>query len=218
MGILLDRSGQVGSQSAASANKKQLEPARPPATPQYPADIDKLPERYKDVDRRIARLSSPPTPSTIVPERAPRAAGPETPIVTRRPTNGEEFVAGSSHGKGKLTIVNGAGSDAVVMLHKGRDAERAIYVPAGETAILERIAHSSYSLTFESGEDWSDEQRAFTRQVRDTDFLSVLDFTERRQGNIVRWTNHRITLHPVAYGNARTSDLATGPQYRPKCA
>jgi hypothetical protein len=146
-----------------------------------------------------------------------RAAQPESAVFApsprlRRPINGEEFVGASDSGKAKLTVVNGTTEDAVVMLHNGGDAKRAIYVRAGDTVIMENIEHAFFSITFESGQDWSDEQRAFTRDVMDTDFLSLLDFTERTEGDTLTWHNHRITLHKVRDGNARTQPSRHRPR------
>jgi hypothetical protein len=218
--LLLYLGGQADSRSEVSANKK-LEPPPLTVTPMQPLPLTPLqplppatPLQPLVAVTPRQPLPLPETPLTAVPNGTAPLADPPA-IASRRPLNGEEFGAGSDEGKGKLTIANGTDRDAVVMLHKGGDAERAIYVRARETAFLEKIAHSSYSLTFESGEEWSDEQRVFTRYVTPTDFLSALDFTEQREGNRSRWTTYRITLHPTADGNVRTARARHRPRIPP---
>jgi hypothetical protein len=140
----------------------------------------------------------------------PEGAPPTLPShALRRPANAEEFVRAPDVGNAKLTVENGTTEDAVFMLHNGAEAKGQSTCELDTRRLWKDCA---FIVTFESGQDWSDEQRAVTRNVKGTDFLSVLDFTDKRDGDTLQWQNHEITLHKVRNGNTLTRPA----QHRPE--
>ena len=111
----------------------------------------------------------------------------------------------SRNGLGKLQVANGTDVDAVaVLIDNGTGVpRRAIFIRTGESGAMTSVPAGHYRLQFQLGSDWLAERR-FCRPRGTSEFDSVLDFDEVRSGEGIRYSIHKVTLHPVLEGSART--------------
>ena len=121
------------------------------------------------------------------------------------PLTGHELWTPTRQGAGELVVENGTESDAVVKLvndETGR-TERIVFVRAGDTARVYNIAIGRYTLLYGLGWDLTAATRTFSRHARYGEFERPFLFEETSQ----HYTIWETTLHTVAGGNARTSDI-----------
>jgi hypothetical protein len=121
------------------------------------------------------------------------------------------FVSPAQIGGGSLNVSNGTSHDAYIKLvdPKSRTLVAAFYVKSNSSFMLKQIPDGVYQVLFVSGTDWDSEKQSFTRSASFSRFDRALNFvtTQRNdsQGVYTRYTVFKLTLHPVAHGNARTS-------------
>lgn len=121
----------------------------------------------------------------------------------------DELIA--SRGRGKLTLDNGLLEDAYVKMIRSEKLVASFYVRGGERFTFDHIPDGIYKLIYCTGFGWSDARRDFERGRRAVRYDQLLDYatTQRVEGtSIVTSTSViTLTLHKVAHGNTRTSEI-----------
>lgn len=129
-----------------------------------------------------------------------------------RPFNGAEYGGEPSiDWHSKLRISNGNTEDAAVLIANAtaETSDRLIYIRAGMTAAMGRIAPGQYRLTFQLGRDWDARAEGFRCASSTSIFDRLASFEERETDKGVEYSTVEITLHKLAGGNAHTSPVAT---------
>jgi len=126
--------------------------------------------------------------------------------------SGTSWDATVERGLGSLRVENGTKRDAVAVLFddsstEAGEAQRAIYVRAGEEATIEEIAPRTYTLRFLLGLDWDDTARGFRDDPKFSEFVKPLRYAEKHEADRVGYSEQRVTLHPVPEGTARTKAI-----------
>ncbi|HMJ07450.1 MAG TPA: DUF6804 family protein [Pyrinomonadaceae bacterium] len=113
-------------------------------------------------------------------------------------------------GRGSLQISNGTNSDAIAKLVDSNTNKtcRLIYVKASTVATIKSIKSGNYILKFSLGTDYDKANSRFLSSQAFSKFDDILDFSETRVRNEIRWNDHDVTLNPVIGGNARTSKIS----------
>jgi hypothetical protein len=108
---------------------------------------------------------------------------------------------------GALQVSNGTNSDAYVKLVEplSRQLVGAFYVKSNSTFSLEQIPDGTYKVLFVLGNGWNPGTQSFTKNKHFAKFDKSLNFTTRQVSNGIQYSIFKITLHPVADGNASTS-------------
>lgn len=130
---------------------------------------------------------------------------------TTRPATGQEIRrSGFNQGLGELTVGNHTGLDAVIALvHATQsDKPRLVYVQSGEETTLRKIPVGSYVLKFALGLDWCPDMLSFLSRRSYSRFADLFDFSVRQLPEAKEYTTHRVTLHPVLGGTARTTPIS----------
>jgi hypothetical protein len=104
-----------------------------------------------------------------------------------------------SYGHGSVSIKNGSGRNARVYLTPSgtKEVVKEIFISAGSEGDLVGIGDGSYTLFFA----FFDENRKVVARQR---FDNTLNFTSSPSGRGIQYSTYKVTLHPVAGGNART--------------
>lgn len=121
--------------------------------------------------------------------------------------SGQFVRQGQLTGRGKLTIDNGRGQDAVVTLASGRHPAFSVYVRKGSKHKVTGIRDGTYLMYFAGGVDWDPAVRAFTRDCTFVRFDDSLKFETSQIGTKIRSTTWTITLQPVVGGTASTTEV-----------
>lgn len=142
----------------------------------------------------------------------------ETPALTHLPSDSRPSTGtvltdklAKMNGLGKLIVVNGLNEDAFVKIIQHNALVVSFYVRGGANFTFDHIPDGEYSVMFCTGFGWdrikSDFERG--RHARRYDSPLIFETTTTREGNsIVTSTDVlTLTLHAVADGNARTSDV-----------
>jgi hypothetical protein len=127
--------------------------------------------------------------------------------VGTRLSNGKLVSARNLTGRGELTIDNGGSGDAVVTLSKGKKPTLSVYVRKDKKYTVKGVPDGTYAVFFTGGAGWDGKARAFGRNCAFQRFADSLKFSTTRVGNQTLYQTWRITLQPVAGGNARTDDV-----------
>ena len=110
------------------------------------------------------------------------------------------IVARSGTGTGRLGVMNGGSTDAVLKLATSRRRTiLGLYVRAGAVAKARGIPPGSFRVLFASGRDWDRARRGFTRQCQFTRFDDQLNY---RPG-----MTYKLSLTPTFGGNAGTQSI-----------
>jgi len=109
-------------------------------------------------------------------------------------------------GLGGLTVENGTGYDAVVLLvelNTGRTI-RNFYVTTGDSFTEPRIAPGVYTIYFVTGAYWNQELKTFNSNANYSQFGRNVEFAEKPNEvtGKIEYSNYKITLQPVIDGNA----------------
>lgn len=112
----------------------------------------------------------------------------------------------NTSGRGTLTIKNGTGEDAAVKLVDTITGlpTRFVYVQGGGKFTVKGIGSGVYFLRYTQGTGWDTETHAFQKNTTYSEFLSTLDFTEKRYQTSIEYHDYTVTLNKVLHGNART--------------
>jgi hypothetical protein len=121
-----------------------------------------------------------------------------------RPANGAQLIVRGAKGRGTMTIENGTSHDAVVTLAAGSSASHAVYIYAGSNARIDSIADATYVVYVQQGESWNNGLRKFMVGAQYDKFDSPATFRTTRKSDGIEYTEFKITLQPVAGGNARS--------------
>ncbi len=147
-------------------------------------------------------------PMEIDPPRPVPAADPCASLSDRhnpdRPVNGQEYGRTSeTAGYGKLTIVNGNEEDAAVLLASidGATEDRLMYVRAGTTATMDKVAPGKYRRVYQVGKNWNEATEMFSCITGTAQFDRLALFEEEYTDRSIRYTEIRTTLHRVSEGN-----------------
>lgn len=156
-------------------------------------------------------LSALSAPVTSQPETVPNQ-----PILTQNypsPLLSQVIEPLVTEGRGSLQVNNGTTSDAYIKLVDSYTDElvASFYVQSNSTFTLEGVPDGLYEVLFASGEDWDSNTRKFTLNQSFAKFDSPFDFTTitRQLTNQIEYQYriHKVTLHRVVDGNARTSGV-----------
>lgn len=130
-----------------------------------------------------------------------------------RPAHGSALIP--VRGPHALTVENGTAEDAAVKLKRpdGTDAA-GVYVHPRSTARLDGVPDGTYRVVFALGEAWSSTCRRFARTAAVRGFVEgdgrrprQHSFVSERTDEGVRFSELRVTLHPVPDGNVAIRDL-----------
>jgi hypothetical protein len=107
-------------------------------------------------------------------------------------------------------ISNYSEHDAAVKLKTSanRNTVRFVYVRAMSDVTVSGIAAGEYLLQFSTGVDWDESLGGFRRNRRLVQFERPLPFREDELDDSTRYSVHKVTLHPVRNGNARTEAIS----------
>lgn len=114
-------------------------------------------------------------------------------------------------GEGSISVDNGLGWDALVVLSKESnkdDIVRATYVQAKNKWTISQIPDGRYKLYFKLGKDWDNNERKFLIVPGRTKFddVFVFDTTPDWKGDSYTQA-FSVTLHEVSGGNAQTENI-----------
>jgi hypothetical protein len=116
---------------------------------------------------------------------------------------------GSGTGLGSLTISNGTDRSAVVKLVLRGDQEQrliyAVYVRKNDEATISAVDPAMYDVWSCFGSSWSWADMAFQRDQDASKADEPLAFSEERDGERLYYSQQRITLHKVPFGNWKSS-------------
>ncbi|MER7584528.1 hypothetical protein [Kitasatospora sp. NPDC097691] len=116
--------------------------------------------------------------------------------------NGTMVRSGKLGGEGEFKVDNGGTTDAVVSLALNGKAVHSLFVAKGQKAGIKGVADGTYEVYVADGTDWDAEAKGFTLNCQFTKFQDTFAFETGRTA-----TSWKITLQPVADGNAETSDV-----------
>jgi hypothetical protein len=110
---------------------------------------------------------------------------------------------------GSLEVSNGTNLDAYVKLVEPASdiLVGSLYVKANATLTLNQVPDGIYQVLFVLGEGWNADTQSFAQNKSFARFDESLNFTTTPLSNGIEYSVFRLTLHPVANGNARTSGL-----------
>ena len=162
------------------------------------------------------RGSSPATSTEATSHAVPRPPGGLTPVPigekdiglpTVRLLNGTELRKRRHvNGLGGLTVENGTGYDAAILLVELNTEKtiRNFYVTAGSSFTEPRIAPGVYAIYFVTGSDWNPELTAFNFNANYSHFGRNVEFSEKpdQASGKIEYSTYKITLQPVVGGNA----------------
>jgi hypothetical protein len=124
---------------------------------------------------------------------------------TRRLSNGTFLRKGGLGGRSSLQIHNGGSSDAVINVVRGTSKVLSVYVRRKAKFKINNVSDGTYRVYFTNGVDWDRKRRAFSRECSFQRFQKSVRFKTTTTATQIRWTDWRITLHPITGGNARTA-------------
>lgn len=124
---------------------------------------------------------------------------------TRRLNNGTFLRKGGLGGRSSLQIHNGGSSDAVINVVRGTSKVLSVYVRRKAKFKINNVSDGTYRVYFTNGVDWDRKRRAFSRECSFQRFQKSVRFKTTTTATQIRWTDWRITLHPITGGNARTA-------------
>lgn len=114
-------------------------------------------------------------------------------------------------GRGKITLDNGLTEDAFVKMIQGGRLAVSFYVRGGQRHTFSQLPDGSYEVLYCTGFNWDSAKRDFSRGRSAHKYVSPLVFATRTQteaGGVTTYTDVlTLTLHKVAFGNARTTDI-----------
>ena len=115
-------------------------------------------------------------------------------------------------GKGKLTLDNGLTEDAFVKLVQNGKLVAAFYVRSHEKFTYSTIPDGIYTVAYCTGYGWDGTVRNFARGRNAQRYDNPLNYSTRRANDgsaITTYTDvMTLTLHKVAFGNAKASDMS----------
>lgn len=115
-------------------------------------------------------------------------------------------------GKGKLTLDNGLTEDAYVKLVQNGKLVAAFYVRSHEKFTYSTIPDGIYTVAYCTGYGWDGTVRNFARGRNAHRYDNPLNYSTRRANDgsaITTYTDvMTLTLHKVAFGNAKASDMS----------
>jgi len=125
------------------------------------------------------------------------------PAMSARPISGAFLKDDRLFGSGRLTIENGRDTDAVAVLARPDGSTLfAIYVRAGQSVQVDRVADGIYSLYFTVGMDWDGRLARFSHQLGFYRFEDTLQFSTNLMPDGIEYTAIHVTLHGIVNGNA----------------
>ncbi|MBB5629619.1 hypothetical protein [Sphaerisporangium krabiense] len=126
---------------------------------------------------------------------------------SRRLANGAFIRRGPRGGLGHLIVKNGATSDTVISVVRGKSAVTRFYIRKGKNVTVTGVPDGTYKVYYTSGSDWDRRTRAFTRDCAFKKFGKDLAFRTRRTATYIQPMSWSITLRPVVGGNVRSVEV-----------
>lgn len=114
-------------------------------------------------------------------------------------------------GKGKLTLDNGLADDAFVKMISQEKLVASFYVRGGEKFTFDHVPDGVYKLVYCTGFGWNANRRDFVRGRHAVRYDEALNYATTRTTEgptiIISTGVITLTLHKVADGNTKTSDI-----------
>ncbi len=166
-----------------------------------PAPAPSTPPRQAALARPAPTATRPP--ATPTPSRADLEA------VYPPPATGALLAPRKgAKGLGELTVSNGTASDAIVKLSRSGEATAVVFVHSSDETTVTGIAPGTYDIQFSLGIGYDPTMRRFVRNDGFQEFEQPTTYTETRGAQGTSYQVLRVTLNPVAGGNARTETIA----------
>lgn len=124
--------------------------------------------------------------------------------------NGQEVMRGSKkRGLGRLTLANGTQKDAVALLFRENTdvVARSVYVLAGQSANIDKLATGKYFVRVTLGQKWSNDDRSFIEGDEYFTFPHSYEFREENVGEKIESDQVSLTLHSVPGGNIQKEPI-----------
>lgn len=124
--------------------------------------------------------------------------------------NGQEVIKGAKErGLGRLTLVNGTQKDAVALLFRENTdiVARSVYVLAGQSANIDKVATGKYFVRVTLGQKWSRDDRSFAEEDEYFTFPHAYAFSEENVGEKTEFDQVSLTLHAVPGGNIKKEPI-----------
>jgi hypothetical protein len=111
---------------------------------------------------------------------------------------------------GVLTVSNGTGREAYVKLveQNSRALMASFFVKSNSSFTQEQIPDGTYRVLFVLGNGWNSQTRSFAKDKSFAKFNQPLNFTTLQTSGGIQYRVFKITLHPVAGGQAKTSGVS----------
>jgi len=128
-------------------------------------------------------------------------------------SNGYNFIKPQDlPGLSYLTVVNGTRFDAALKLLSPAQCHeilcRFVFIGAGKSVRIQGLGSGQYRVIFITGTHWEAATAKFTRQVGVQEFVGGVTFSQTKQAGSISFNTSKITLHPVAGGNAHTRRMS----------
>ena len=116
----------------------------------------------------------------------------------------------NARGRGRVTLINGTNEDGVILMVNNETGEidRSVYVCAGGTGIINRVAAGEYWIRATLGSGWSDAENTFTENDSYFTFPHPYKFTEKAIGDEIQSDQISLTLHTVPNGNVHKESIS----------
>ena len=153
-----------------------------------------------------ASTSEPPQDPFFASGAAPTVEDCEAKVAESRHTTGEELGPFTHNtGRGLLSLVNGTGTDAVVLLFSSDTGTlaRSVFIRKHQTARLARLSPDKYWVRVTVGDDWDDHEREFLKCVDYFEFPHEYTFAETERDDGIEYDKLTLTLNEVPDGNVR---------------
>lgn len=139
----------------------------------------------------------PVRPSALLPEASVHSTGDEM------------APKSSARGRGRLTLINGTGEDAVILVLDVDTGElaRSIYVSAGTTGTIEGVPKGTYSVNVTTGTNWSDGEKSFLEDPSYFTFSHSYRFAETEFSDRIEYSKWSLTLNEVPDGNVNKEPI-----------
>jgi hypothetical protein len=140
----------------------------------------------------------------VEPDQPPISIGPQ------HATGDEIFDLPRMHGRGRLSLINGTGEDAVALMFSTRtgDLARSTYIRAGETATIKNVATGRYWVRVTQGQQWDDSSQSFLKFASFFIYPTTASFAETQDDTHYFYDDLTLTLHAVPNGNIQTKPIS----------
>ena len=206
LGVLLGRQGKKSHDAPAQLSVRVPEAQATPSTSQETSSV------FEIVGEESSRHPSPRV-SAYKHSRVSSGAADQKPIeYNSLPTGTRVMPDEGTDGHGQLTVQNGTRLDAVVRLYDANthQTRRWFFVKSGTTARMTEIPEAIYFLAYTTGLNWIEAEDRFTWHPTYDRFDRIVGYEEHHEAGGLQYHDIRVTLQPLAGGDARTQRISRG--------